>query len=249
MSSNMKTLLATAAEMRSVGHTWESIAKEVKRKTKTCQAWPKKHQKEWEPIYREVQQRRFETTANECHARLHLLARHDDPKIQCKAQEIFHKYGYAAYGRNGNMVLPPPPDKPKSANQIMLDDANGWMNDTRDRMDKQQALKGLPPLTDEEFIEAWDKELGMPWAEKEVPERGPNGHRSHKTDGSYRPQWDSAGWPGAVGGAIVGQDQTDSTKPQVAYTSIPPAQPDFARPSSRSRAADSPGACIASDRY
>src|SRR5439155_16529160 len=98
MSQNLKALLATAAEMRAVGHPWEAIAKKVHRKAKTCQGWPAKYKAQWDPLYRAAQQRRFDQTATECHAHLVGLMRNADPKVSHKACDSYLKYGGKAFG-------------------------------------------------------------------------------------------------------------------------------------------------------
>jgi hypothetical protein len=67
MAKNMQTLLATAAEMRAVGHTWESVPRKVHRKPKTCQKWPGRFPTKWQELYSTVQKRRFEDSCDDAH--------------------------------------------------------------------------------------------------------------------------------------------------------------------------------------
>lgn len=60
MSRNMHALLTVAAELRAVGYPWEAVARRVHRRPKTCQGWPGRYRRDWETIYQEVRQRRFE---------------------------------------------------------------------------------------------------------------------------------------------------------------------------------------------
>jgi hypothetical protein len=82
MSHNMYTLLTTAAEMRAVGHSWDSVARKVHRKPKTCQKWPGRFPIQWQQLYSTVQKRRFEDSCNDAHTLVQKLMRSDDPKIQ-----------------------------------------------------------------------------------------------------------------------------------------------------------------------
>ena len=84
MSCNRESLLKVAAEMRSVGYTWDSIAEKVHRKTKTCQNWPQRYRDQWQPIFRDAQHRRFEDTSAEAHTHLRNLMRSDDDKTRLK---------------------------------------------------------------------------------------------------------------------------------------------------------------------
>ena len=62
MSKNMPSLLAIAAEMRAVGHPWETVAHKVHRKARTCQQWPARYGPVWDKVYGDAQRRRFEET-------------------------------------------------------------------------------------------------------------------------------------------------------------------------------------------
>jgi len=180
MSANLKTLLTTAAEMWAVGHPWESIAQEVHRRPKTCQSWPIKYRAAWEPLYREVQQRRFEQTSNECHTFLQSLLRNKDPKVKQKALETWLKFGAKAYGWQGNMVSPAlaplpsvyeapseyPDDRwgaqPVSAaprSNSIVNELAEVMEVSRKEFDKLRAKQGLPKSTEQEFLAEWDKLL------------------------------------------------------------------------------------------
>jgi len=106
MSQNLQALLTTAAEMRAVGHPWESVAKKVHRRVKTCQNWPHKYKALWERLYREAQRKRFDQTGNECHTYLVNLMRAEDPKIQQKAIDSWLRYAGKAYGARGDLVAP-----------------------------------------------------------------------------------------------------------------------------------------------
>jgi hypothetical protein len=169
MSQNLKDLLATAAEMRAVGHPWEAIAKEVNRKVKTCQNWPAKHKAHWDPLYHAVQLRRFESTSNECHTYLLASCRDKDPKVRNPALALWLKHGAKAYGPGGTMAPPAPPPPPPAeptANERLAKQVTAEVVQVRARMDQERAAKGLPPATDEEFLRDWRAET-MEWAERE----------------------------------------------------------------------------------
>src|SRR3954451_6429886 len=112
MSQNLKALLSTAAEMRAVGHSWEAIAKQVRRKAKTCRGWPSRYRAQWAPLYRDAQQRRFDQLATECQTHVLGLMRNEDPKVSQKACDSYMKYGARPFGPNGEMVTPEPPAPP-----------------------------------------------------------------------------------------------------------------------------------------
>src|SRR5262245_4555140 len=158
MSTNIKALLATAAEMRAVGHPWEAVARKVHRTAKTCRNWPVKFKADWEALYRAVEERRFEETSKEAHSYLINLLRHEDPKVKLKAEEIWHKYGCGAYGRAGSMVLPPAEPGPAGKNDALVREFAALVNIFRGQIDRRRAHAGKPPATDDEFIEEWARE-------------------------------------------------------------------------------------------
>src|SRR5262245_54977728 len=158
MSQNLKDLLATAAEMRAVGHPWEAVAKEVNRRVKTCQNWPAKHKDLWDPLYRQVQQRRYESTANECHTYLLGLCRDKDPKVRQPALALWLKHGAAAYGPGGAMAPPPVPPEPASKNAKLVGEMIARADSARERIDQKRAREGKPPATDREFYDEWFEE-------------------------------------------------------------------------------------------
>src|SRR5262245_61732222 len=145
MSQNLKSLLATAAEMRAVGHPWDAVAKKVHRRAKTCRNWPLKFKDEWQALYRAVEERRFEETSKEAHTYLIHLLRNDDPKVKLKAEEIWLKHGARAYGPGGAMVLPPPPPEPASKNAKLVGEMIARADSARERIDQKRAREGKPP--------------------------------------------------------------------------------------------------------
>ncbi len=158
MSQNLKTLLHIAAEMRAVGHSWQAVAEKLQRKTKTCQSWPIKHRAQWEPLYFEIQKHHFDQINQECKSHMHGLMRSEDPKLRQKANESWMKYSGKAFGMAS--VVNQPVEKPKTANERIMDGVLEDMNDTRERLNRKRAIQGLPPLTDDEFMWAWGGEGG-----------------------------------------------------------------------------------------
>jgi len=156
MSQNLQALLTTAAEMRAVGHPWEAIAEKVGRRVQTCRAWPIRFRSQWERLYREAQEKRFEQTANECHTYLVNLCRDKDPKVRERGLALWLRYGATAYGRQGAMVRFPA-DGPGGAGPVSRATAAmaavlSGMDSEWDAMDRDRARKGLPPATKEEFV-------------------------------------------------------------------------------------------------
>ena len=111
MSQNLETLLHTAAEMRAVGHSWQAVADKVHRRVKTCQSWPAKYRFQWEKVYSNAHQKRFEEISNECTLHLNGLMRHEDPKIQLKANELCLRYMKKAIGETGSPAQLAGPNK------------------------------------------------------------------------------------------------------------------------------------------
>src|SRR5262245_44421102 len=103
MSRNLNTLLTVAAELRAVGHPWEFIGKQVNRRAATCQKWPARYPERWGPIYRAIQERRFEATSNQAHTYLGQMMASTDWRARHKAIELWMKAGAGAYGRGGTM--------------------------------------------------------------------------------------------------------------------------------------------------
>ena len=157
MSSNLKTLLHIAAEMRAVGHSWQAIAEKVQRKTSTCQNWPIRYRSQWEPLLFQVQKSRFEQIHQECESQMHGLMRSDDLKIRLKSNECWLKYSTKAFGM-ASVVANQPVEKPKTPNERILEGVLEDMNDWRERLDRKRAIQGLPPLTDDEFMLEWDRQ-------------------------------------------------------------------------------------------
>ncbi|HJZ91664.1 MAG TPA: hypothetical protein VKE40_12390 [Gemmataceae bacterium] len=214
MSTNIKTLLATAAEIRAVGHPWEAVAKKVNRRAKTCRGWPGKYPTEWQALYRQVEERRFEETSKEAHSYLINLLRHEDPKVKLKAEEIWHKYGRVAYGRGGSMVLPPAEPGPAGKNDALLRELAALMDVVRREIDRRRALDGKPPATDDEFMEAWERQGANQeeWRRREPEDGGPSRPTPEQQDPNPPPRDGAAARP-------------DEAAPDDHPTPTPPASP------------------------
>jgi hypothetical protein len=87
------------------------------------------------------------------------LARDKDPKISAKAVELWLKYGAPAYGRQGTMAPPQQEARPQTFIEQICQDSLADMTETRERMDKVRARKGLPPISDQEFVLEYEREL------------------------------------------------------------------------------------------
>jgi len=174
MANNLKSLLATAASMRAVGHSWEAIAEEVHKSVKTCQNWPNKHPKDWAEAYGAVEKHRFEQMSKEAQTHLHGLMRDKDKKIQLRAIDIYNRHAAKVYGPGGGMVFaypagPKPDEKPPSKTADLHAAGAAFMEAARERMDAERAKEGLPPLTEDEFLERHIREMDERLNHKPIP--------------------------------------------------------------------------------
>jgi hypothetical protein len=80
MSQNTKTLLTVAAEMRSIGFSWDAIGDAVRRQPGTCQKWPARYRADWDEVYRAAQRKRFDETSAEAHGDFKVLLRSPEPR-------------------------------------------------------------------------------------------------------------------------------------------------------------------------
>src|SRR5687768_4026389 len=156
MSQNTDTLLAVAAELRTIGATWNQVADRVGRKPETCQKWPSRYRRKWADIYREAQQKRFDETNGEAHLVLKNMLRSLSDSTRLKAVGLWLKNGAAAYGQTGKATGDEPePDEFDEDCRRQAED----MRIQRARMDRVNAKRGLPRFTDAEFIAAYNAEL------------------------------------------------------------------------------------------
>jgi len=153
MSRNLQSLLAVAAEMRAVGHPWEVIADQVRRKTRTCQQWPRRYCVAWQPLYRTAQQKRFDEISNEAASHLQALMRSKEDKTRIKASEVWMRCGAATWVARGIDTTPPDPELEEARARLAAE------KEDRDRVrrsiDAGRRQAGLPPLTDEEADDVW----------------------------------------------------------------------------------------------
>src|SRR5262245_26944672 len=152
MAQTLHTLLTSAAELRVVGHSWESIGKKLNRRPKTCRGWPARYPTLWQQLFREAQRRRFEQTAGECHTYLLNLIRDKDPGVQQKALDCWFKYAGKAYGPAGDPADGPGAGQPQTRAGKLFAPCTMLCDQQWDAMDRQRAGQGLPPLTDKEFV-------------------------------------------------------------------------------------------------
>jgi hypothetical protein len=85
MAKNLRTLIATAAELRSGGLSWAAVAKQVRRSPKTCANWPQRFPAEWARHYTEAQRKRFTEASDEALCCLRTLLRQADTRGQERA--------------------------------------------------------------------------------------------------------------------------------------------------------------------
>ena len=159
MSQNLQSLLALAAEMRTVGHSWDAVAEKVHRRPNTCKQWASRYRSQWETLYHQCATRRFHETSEEMHTLLRNLMRDDDKKVRQQAISLWIKSGAQAYGMTGSMKLP---ITLAVANSEIDEEVNGmrtFMTDFRQSMDADRRSRGLPPATDAEYDEEFDRFL------------------------------------------------------------------------------------------
>src|SRR5688572_19968675 len=99
MSHNLKVLITVAAELRSVGHNWDYVAKALNRAPGTCMSWCRIYKEQWDKAFREAQARRFHQTCEEAHTILKHMIRNGDRDTQLKACGLWLKCGAAVYGQ------------------------------------------------------------------------------------------------------------------------------------------------------
>src|SRR5262245_1471086 len=219
MSQNLKDLLATAAEMRAVGHPWEAVAKHVHRRVKTCQNWPARHKAHWDPLYHQAQKGRFESTANECHTYLLALVRDKDPKVRHPALALWLKHGAQAYGAGGTMAPPAPPPAAPTANDELARQVTEGLAAIRDEMNRKRAARGEPPVSDDVFIQTYQAEV-IDWYERHKARQqtppGPDVQGGDPDDPLGLKPWD----PSKDYDAVPGANDDDDEPP----TPPPPAQ-------------------------
>ncbi len=152
MSPNTLNLLTIAAELRSGGMPWEGVASRLHRKMNTCAKWPSRHRREWDRLYREAQQKRYEDAGNEGLTFLRNWMRGKDPRWSLKAIEVLFKCG-----PKPNPVEQQP--IPKTPMEESIQRMARLAPVERERMDRVRAHEGKPPLTDAEFWDQWRAEL------------------------------------------------------------------------------------------
>lgn len=151
MSHNLQTLMTIAAELRSGGYPWERVAAEVHRKPRTCSQWPSRYKQDWDRLYRDAQQKRYDEAGNEGLTFLRSWMRGKDPKWSLKAIEILFRAGPKPTVVEQAAVL--------SSMDREIETQRKLLHHERERMDRLRARDGLPPLTDDEFWEQFSREM------------------------------------------------------------------------------------------
>jgi hypothetical protein len=153
-------LIAAAAELRAGGHSWESVAKELRRSVKTCQNWPSKRPREWAEYFRPAQLRLWEQMVMEARAHLHAFMRDEDKKWSYKANELIMKHSAATYGPSGTATHPElKPAATGNPNEEIHQRLSRVLDEARERIDRKRQREGKPPVNNTEFMEEWKKDV------------------------------------------------------------------------------------------
>ena len=143
--------LIQAAEMRSAGVSWELVGEAVGELPKDCKEWPRLFRNEWEPLYREAAQRRYDEASDEALAVLRVLLRDDDEKVKLRSADVILRVQHQRM-----LAFPPPPPMSEIDMATMKRGREGEEGDVyyRDRLNRQHAAVGLPPCTEAELQES-----------------------------------------------------------------------------------------------
>src|SRR4051812_24534056 len=141
MAQNLRTLIATAAELRSGGASWAAVARQVKRSPRTVASWPQRFPAAWMRHYAEAQRKRLTEAADEALCCLRTLLRQADTRGQERAAVALLKL---------RPELPDPgklPELSEGEAQKRLTEQREWAKICRGRIDGWRARKGLAPCT------------------------------------------------------------------------------------------------------
>src|SRR4051812_45729369 len=145
MAQNLRTLIATAAELRSGGASWAAVARQVQRSPRTAASWPQRFPADWMRHYAEAQRKRFTEAADEALCCLRTLLRQADTRGQERAAVALLKL---------RPELPDAsnlPELSEGAAQRRLAQLADDDRFDRSRIDAMRARQGLAPCTDLEF--------------------------------------------------------------------------------------------------
>ena len=78
---SIRTLMATAAELRAAGNSWETIALRLKRTVRTVRAWATRYPDDWNRRYRAAEDRQLADAGLEACLYLRKLQRSTDERI------------------------------------------------------------------------------------------------------------------------------------------------------------------------
>src|SRR5262249_56178833 len=125
---------------------------------KGCLKWARAEAAVGKRLYREGQERRFDQTSNECHSLLVGLTRSKDEKVRERAIGLYVKLGAQAWGKTGTMVVDVP-KVPLEGNAEIHARLSRVLDEARTEIDRKRAKAGQPPVSNDEFMEAWKKEV------------------------------------------------------------------------------------------
>ena len=152
MPQNLPTLLYTAAELRSGGASWDAVARTVHRAPRTCQQWPRRYPHDWNTLYREAEQRRYNEAGDEALAILRLLLREGNDKTKMHSAEVLLRV------RNLHVTKTGPEAPALTAKETEVLNYHKAVQDEEvrihARLDAEHLAQGLPPATAQEINDA-----------------------------------------------------------------------------------------------
>src|SRR5262245_21546809 len=95
------TLMATAAELRAGGASWEAVAPEVKRSARTCRDWTTRYPADWDRLLRAAEERLLKEAGAEALFCLRKLLRSEDPWLQQNTAKFLMSLRREACARQG----------------------------------------------------------------------------------------------------------------------------------------------------
>jgi hypothetical protein len=156
MSQNMQTLLATAAELRSGGHSWDYVASQVHRSVQTVRQWPTRFEVQWTLLYQKAQKKRQTEAAAEALNCLRNLLNEEDVRVRIKAADSLLKLSPAS-------AEPDSMSEREMEVRKALERIDGAIEWYTPRLQAERKRKGLAPLSgkelEEECIQAFNKQM------------------------------------------------------------------------------------------
>jgi hypothetical protein len=155
MNDDLHELLTAAAELRAAGAPWNEVARQLDRSVATCKAWTSRFRAQWNQLYGEALAERFETLGTETLTMLDQLRFDPDKRIAMRAMNLVARYtGVLDKAKRFNEQRTAAPGR----NDAIVQTYRNQMDYERDRIDGLRAKQGLPPSTDQEFLDTWRRE-------------------------------------------------------------------------------------------